>query len=291
MRSSILLALDFDETITVKDTTQIIVDLAKNSIDDSYLRGDFEKLWAQHADEYYKKLRVLFEEIIETRKHCPDFTIFQANRRISHFERESVAETSFRRFLRGIRREELQEKASTICTHSPALDILAHAEHRGFEVAIISLSWSRDLVAHCISKHLKHNFSICCNDLEFDVNQVSTGKINATIFCGLEKLDHLNRLRDEKRTDQVVYIGDSLGDILPMLSANIGILFHPTPKTLQFCQLFDIQLQPLSGLLEQWRSEDCEFENAIQVRDISNFRGNIFTTDSWDSIQIFVDLL
>lgn len=282
-----MLALDFDETITVKDTTQIIVDLAKNSIQDSQLREDFEKLWNIHAEEYYQKLKVLYQEIIETRKKYPDFTIYQACSRISHFERESVAETSCRRFLKGIRREELIKKASSICTHSPALDILSHAPHKGLEVAIISLSWSRDLVSSCISKH---HISICCNDLEFDCDQVSTGKINATIFCGSEKLEQLNRLKNEKRTEEVIYIGDSLGDILPMLAANIGILFRPSSTTLQFCQIFDIQLQSLSGLLEQLRNAECENENTIE-QDISHYQGKIFTTDSWDSIQVFVDLL
>ena len=63
-----------------------------------------------------------------------EFTLEHACRRISHFERGSVAETSAKRFLKGVRRCDLIQIANSICTHSPATQILAEGTYYCFSL-------------------------------------------------------------------------------------------------------------------------------------------------------------
>lgn len=93
------------------------------------------------------------------------------------------------------------------------------------------------------------------------------------VHSALEKRDALRELKNGVE-GSTVYIGDSYNDILPLLDADIGILFCPKERTTKFCEAFHIGLYPIN-------------DTSYQQQHTNNLF--LWVAQSWTQIAQFVD--
>ncbi|CAO3616105.1 unnamed protein product [Cunninghamella blakesleeana] len=119
---------------------------------------------------------------------------------------------------------------------------------------IVSLNWSKDWILGALNQH--HSCSldkshILCNDLEFDpITHQSTGKILPSILLSNDKLKIIQSILAQRQQQMAIthkvpsiYIGDSMGDLLPLIECDIGIIIGSNEKLLTTLKQLDIHIQ------------------------------------------------
>ena len=95
------------------------------------------------------------------------------------------------------------------------IEVLPHAK-----LSILSVNWSYDLVKRSLIHHnpLLDSISIYSNNLQF-VENLSNGIIIGNIHSGVDKCFVINNIKNKDPSTLIVYIGDSLNDILPAIQS------------------------------------------------------------------------
>lgn len=101
----------------------------------------------------------------------------------------------------------------------------------------------------------------------------------------MEKLHTFNDIILNRRSNNVsVYIGGSVGDLLCLLKADVGIVICPSASLKRIGDKFGISFVPLfSGLVKKQRE--------LIVGGSSNWEGlsgTLYTVSSWAEIRAFV---
>lgn len=103
----------------------------------------------------------------------------------------------------------------------------------------------------------------------------------------MEKLQAFNNIlnnRDKDGQHLTVYIGGSVGDLLCLLEADIGIVMGSSPTLRRLGEQFGISFVPLfSGLV-------AKQIGVVEVGS-SNWKrlsGTLYTVSSWDEIHAFI---
>lgn len=123
------------------------------------------------------------------------------------------------------------------------------------------------------------------NELAFN-DSFSTGEIVRNMQSPIDKVQAFrNILKDcrDKRNVRV-YIGDSVGDILCLLEADIGIIIGNSSSLRRIGAHFGVSFVPLfSGLV--MKQKECREGNPSQWNSRS---GILYTVSSWAEIHAFV---
>jgi hypothetical protein len=114
--------------------------------------------------------------------------------------------------------------------------------------------------------------SIDANELEFDENDISTGKIIPHCVSALDKLQIVEKYLSTSKEGTNLYIGDSaITDLLCCIHPSItGILMSPKESTLKICTEFGVNVFPVDGSLSS-----CQ-------------KFTVFRCSSWTELESFV---
>lgn len=124
------------------------------------------------------------------------------------------------------------------------------------------------------------------NELVYE-ESVTTGEIVKKMESPTEKLQAFNDILIDRKSEGkhlTVYIGGSVGDLLCLLEADIGIVIGSSSSLRRLGDHFGVSFVPLfSGLVKRQRelAEDCS----------SNWKpmsGILYTVSSWAEIQAFI---
>eukprot|EP01117_Protostelium_nocturnum_P008059 TRINITY_DN286_c0_g1_i1.p1 TRINITY_DN286_c0_g1~~TRINITY_DN286_c0_g1_i1.p1 ORF type:complete len:308 (-),score=98.33 TRINITY_DN286_c0_g1_i1:107-1030(-) len=245
------LVADFDETITEQDTTMLIASLAKRE-------EEMESRWHQHAEEYYKNWKDIFHNELHRHSQSLDKSC-KITKRIKRsalqfrgLEQSCWKKTIDEEFLKGIKREDLYSTGRNLPLRKGALKTLHRAQNHRFEIGIISINWSRDLIVGALESTGEiqaEDVFLCSNNLGYE-NDLSTGYLSNHLMSGIDKTKYLKELRrrkcEEEEETLIIYVGDSVTDILPALNADVGILICPKQTTRDYCDSFGIKLLDLN---------------------------------------------
>jgi len=132
----------------------------------------------------------------------------------------------------------------------------------------------------CLSELTIHS-----NEFDFE-ESVSTGEIDIKMQSPLDKVEAftsvLNQSSSEKRLS--VYIGNSVGDLLCLLKADIGIVVGSSLSLRKVGKQFGVFFSPLyPGVVakQRWFTEESSFG----YRGLS---GILYTASNWSEIQAFI---
>ncbi len=235
-----VLAVDFDETITTLDTVARLPGLAaqyRTSADAAkHLRS-----WQEGVSSYIAQWRDTFEAVLASPPQGSTAAdrVDAFSRRFAEVEDGSLNAIESRGLLRGIPRAALTTCGEEIPTRDGAIETLAEARRRGFDVHIVSANWSADMLRGALGE-LKDVHS---NDLEFDGGEVTTGRFHRRIVSARDKRACL---RDISRGRPVVYIGDGLNDLAALVGADLGIVLGDKPDMLRVCEALGIPMHALA---------------------------------------------
>lgn len=261
-----LLAVDFDETVTVRDTTPFLHELAARRLPPS--EGEaLRQRWRIGAEAYNTEWQTIFRKAL-SRLDCPSDPRQALSEFVAAFD--SIEQTSIEAvvaggFLRGIPRADLQVVGAQAEKRKGALETLAKAKRYPLSLHVISANWSQDVVQGGIEDL---DVPIHSNDLIFDKNDISTGELNRKIVSAFDKLRQFQTLPSEKGLR--VFVGDSVTDLLALLDADIGILIGEKKSPHLVCQRLGIEVVPLT-------------------QDAPPMKGSrLYHVTSWESIARFL---
>lgn len=226
--------LDFDGTITVKDT---IGELAKFALGVRAEQGkDLSREWdgvvkayvddyGRYVDEYH---------VGESERCLPEHEVAFLR------DMKPVELTSLRRIngcqvFKGLSRETLRDagrdavKAGTVKLRPGFKQFIEKRTASGWKVWIISVNWSSAFIEGVldspgitvVSNHVQHDGSVTGPDI---FNKDGHGPRNLTNSC--DKLDAMNALLEEEslRSGPSFYFGDSITDLECLLAAGHGVV-------------------------------------------------------------------
>lgn len=261
------LIVDFDQTITVKDTIANIVYAAADSHED---REEFLNGWNHVVEWFSREYSQVIEEFFgqpAPSQNTGDvlrksFEIFE------EVEMASIGRVISGKFLANTRREKLREVGRRIEKQPGVEGVLANMQKSGVHIDIVSANWSQDMISGAMGGLYD---TLVANDLKFDADGISTGELSLQVVSASDKLHHYRRLRAE--TGNNLYIGDSLCDVLPMLDAEIGVLFGHSRSALRAIAHFNLPFKELT-------SED-KFKPKLHGKEI-------IIVDSWELLDNFL---
>lgn len=134
----------------------------------------------------------------------------------------------------------------------------------------------------------------CLNDLTIHSNEfgyegsVSTGEIFRKMESPLDKVEKFKTIISNLSCDPKhlsVYIGDSVGDLLCLLEADIGIVVGSSMSLRRVGKHYGVSFVPLfSGLVNKQRQLDKQEKTPVW----KGLSGVLYTVSSWSDIHAFI---
>ncbi|KAJ3196843.1 hypothetical protein HK101_007457 [Irineochytrium annulatum] len=259
-KGKIALILDFDGTISAKDTLEYVAKACSlsraNSATDvtetpsdppqdphpscpwpTHDDGASERTWSDLTSHYFTLLKT-------------------SGLPAGQVERASIARVVESGILRGALRCDLRRMGEGVGTQDGWEEFAGRLqEEKGERLHVASLNWSRDLIRGCLSRHgLEGRVEgYHTNDLEFDEGGRSTGAIEGeVILTGEDKVERLKEVLSADETS--VFIGDGISDLPCILWADVGIIFNEGDKeenkVVKACQDAGFEVRRLEGSVE-----------------------------------------
>jgi 2-hydroxy-3-keto-5-methylthiopentenyl-1-phosphate phosphatase len=239
--------LDWDGTITKKDTLDSLVSIAATAKPNFPTREHWTRVSQAYVDDYSKTLEQL----------SPDGslpTTIGAEKRLlgklRDVEQRSLDRVSSSGIFAGLTGQTINTGAhQAIASHQVELrngssSFFQHVQSQGSDPVILSVNWSRHFIQSCLfaaSISLPHS-CIHSNELDqIDSGNPSNGHIVSTdpsedviISSGdkLRALEHMRTSHSNTRSSEtppIVYVGDSWTDIECLLAADLGICVRDEP--------------------------------------------------------------
>ncbi|KAH7401785.1 HAD-like domain-containing protein [Phaeosphaeria sp. MPI-PUGE-AT-0046c] len=227
--------LDWDGTITQKDTLNALVNIAASAKPDFPTQSRWQSVVDAYMSDYTSTLANLTTTGLPT-------TLTSEKKLLQHLkaaEQRSLDRVFASQIFTAITTQHLEQGArdaldsAQVCVRPGFVDFFhALASAPGSTFHILSVNWSRQFIASCLSAagiSLPLS-SIVANELDGMAQGPgrcpSTGEISpegtVKIISSGDKLCHLNAIREENK-GSVVYVGDSWPDIECLVEADVGI--------------------------------------------------------------------
>ena len=232
-----ILALDFDETIAARDTTDDIVRLAAASRPPKEARALLD-LWGRSVREYRHERRRIIQAALDAvpREGPLEARVKRFYAELDAYERSAVDAVEKAGILAGIRRSALKEAGRRTPTREGAREMAERWRRNGGRAVVVSANWSEDL-----AREGSGIDDVRSNTLEFDRFGVSTGRIHRRVVSAMDKRACVQQMRASG--GRVVYVGDALNDLPALLEADIGFLIGGKEETRRVWESLAIPVQ------------------------------------------------
>lgn len=245
--------LDWDGTITRRDTLNALVSMAAAVKPDSPILEEWKRVSEAYMSDYTTAMERLapggsLPKTLEEEK--------ELLRALSKVEQASLDRVSSAGIFAGLARQLIDEGAKDLIesrkvelrTGFTAFIQLAQSRCQD-SLDLLSVNWSRRFIGSClaVTEAPVQRGSIYANELDgIENGQVSRGLISSgddtkmSIISSGDKLSYFNRLRTQPcksaigyldSATPVVYIGDSWTDIECLLEADLGICIRDEPPS------------------------------------------------------------
>lgn len=213
-----VLVLDWDETITVKDTTALIARVAELHSPKSLPFLYFTERYLLSYNEFGTRFTDTYGSIDTIEKEVA----FQ--QQLKEVEMLSVKRLEDFEFFKGVKTTEFVNAAKEIEIRPDCIEFLREWQS---PIYILSINWCKSMIEACLTALGLEHVEVIANELGSE-NGITTGvfKKEHNIRTGLDKEEALTVIREKWGSSNIVYIGDSHGDILPILSADTGLLLE-----------------------------------------------------------------
>jgi len=204
---SSLLLIDFDQTLTRNDTIGF---LGEFGVSHSHATL---KPWSYFVDSYLEEYRGF-------RDHLPDIPKGDFNAYIDQLdsyrpiEENSLARVSQHQVFANIHRKAFVEEGKRLRSEQLQAGVVSVLKKYRRQIRIVSVNWSKDWILGFLAELKLDRKQIYSNDLTFDQDKISTGQIVPQIVTTGDKQRVIDTFK--KQNDRIFFIGDSLGDILPL---------------------------------------------------------------------------
>lgn len=214
-RTARVVVMDWDETITKKDTTALVAQTAYRCKSGLIDFSHYTKIYMDAYNMYLAKWleRNTIEQEIEFQRGLKEVEMTL----ISAIQKDGL--------FKGLTRSDLAESAKAVEIQPGFVDFVKKVQG-DTPLYILSVNWSRTLIESALLRAGITGITVLANELEF-IGDRSTGYFDKTmdIRTGCDKIEELRRIKKE-HGKLIIYVGDSSGDVLPLIEADTGIVIQ-----------------------------------------------------------------
>ncbi|KAL0390880.1 UNVERIFIED_CONTAM: Bifunctional protein, mitochondrial [Sesamum calycinum] len=267
---NLIIFCDFDLTCTAIDSSALLAELAivaaTNVSEPSMPSTDIRKTWSN-----------LFEQSM------------QSTGAISDIEKSATSRVVDSTVLKGLNLADIRKAGERLTFQEGCrrfLQDIMESKSSMKEVHVLSYCWSGDLIKSALQSGDENVFNVHSNDLVYE-DSISTGGIIRKMDSPMDKLRAFNDIincSSNSVKPSTVYIGGSVGDLLCLLEADIGIVIGSSSSLMRLGNRFGISFVPLFPGLVTKHKELAETGSLIH-KGPSNV---LYTVSNWDEIYAFV---
>jgi len=297
------LVSDFELSCTVLDSSAVLSEMAilttlkaerngaenfnncKSSVD---LRNTWDAIFIQYPEEYEKYLgKILPPEQVATFDYE---SIYKSLELLSQFEIEANSKLVESAVLQDLNIDDINNAREHIAFQDGCIDFFEHIlrklDNSNVDMHILSVCSSEDIIRAAFLSSGLDGLHIHSNKLT-SVESIPTSAIDRCVEIPVDKLKIFEDIWSSANANDMVhisiYIGSSLGDLLCLLQADIGIVIGTSSTLRRVGKHFGVSFVPLfAGLLKQER------EYAESSSCWTGQSGIIYTVSSWSEIHAFL---
>lgn len=298
----LMLFSDFDLTCTVVDSSAILAEMAivtapksdQNPSESQITRmssADLRNTWGVLSRQYTEEYEHCIESVLSTDKGGEFiFEVLQkALESIADFEKRANARVINSGVLKGVNLEDIRKAGERIILQDGCTSFFQNIVHKGnldVNLHVLSYCWCGDLIRSAFSSGGLDALNIHANEFSYE-ESISTGEIIKKVESPCDKLQAFDEILVSHGNDKKnlsVYIGDSVGDLLCLLKADIGIVVGSSSSLRRLGSHFGVSFVPLfEGLVKKQREcvEGISFSWKTKP-------GILYTASSWSEIHAFI---
>ncbi|CAO2836498.1 unnamed protein product [Amaranthus hypochondriacus] len=300
--SRLILFSDFDLTCTTVDSSAILAEIAivtapRSDQDPSenqfarMLSVDLRNTWGVLSKQYTEEYEQCIESVLATDKGLAfDYeTLLKALELLADFEKKANARVVDSGVLKGINLEDIKKAGERIILQdgcSIFFQNVMQKENLDVNVHVLSYCWCGDLIRSKFSSGGLDALNIHANEFNYE-DSISTGEIIKKVESPVDKAQAFDEIltsfgNDKKNVS--VYIGDSIGDLLCLLKADIGIVVGSSTSLRRLGSHFNVSFVPLfEGLVKKQR--ECVEGGSFSWKAEP---GVLYTASNWSEIHAFI---
>jgi phosphoserine phosphatase len=292
-RRCTVVAIDFDETLTVNDTCSVLGGLGARAAPAGVGAARWQSLVHKFSEEYAATVPGLLP--------APPLRCWRVDRfqqyvsELRDFDLKCNARLECGA-LAGIPAEALQRAAAEHVVPQPgAAEVLQQLLAEGScpgEVRVLSASWSDQFVREALRKHFVHSPpEVTANSLITAVDTVTTGAISWHVASAGDKAGWLRRwpsaagrVSASDNSGLKVVVGDSIGDLPAMVEAGIGVIVKQSNSLKDAIAAFGLELLPLDRLLAEDRGQLDELISSVAIGEREEGSAPVLLAGGWSEI-------
>ncbi|KAF5960702.1 hypothetical protein HYC85_001911 [Camellia sinensis] len=291
---------DFDMTCTTIDSSALLAEIAIRTASKADLNrcetqfaqmssDDLRTTWGVISSQYAEEYEQCVGSIMAGNK-VEEFNyegLCRALEQLSDFEKRANSRVIKSGVLKGLNLQDIKWAGEHLTLQDGCegfVQEIVKCENLKIDVHVLSYSWCGDLIRSAFSSRDLNVRNVHSNELAYE-EFITTGEIIKKVESPKEKLQAFNDIRKGHKIGEhlTIYIGGSVGDLLCLLKADVGIVIGSSSNLRRLGDQFGISFVPLfSGLVKKQREliKDCS----------SNWKGPsgiLYTVSSWAEIHAF----
>ncbi|RDX66968.1 Bifunctional TH2 protein, mitochondrial [Mucuna pruriens] len=299
---------DFDLTCTVVDSSAILAEIAivtapksdQNQPEDQIVRmssSDLRNTWGFLSKQYTEEYEQCIESIMPSDRCMALLIGFDLCFAVNHFDYKelSIALEQLSKFentannrviesgvLKGISLEDIKRAGERLILQDGCSNFfqkIVKNENLNANVHVLSYCWCGDLIRSAFSSADLNELNVHANEFTYE-GSASTGEIVKKVESPIDKVEAFRNILKNCNDDKkklTVYIGDSVGDLLCLLEADVGIVIGSSSSLRTVGTQFGISFVPLYSGLVKKQKEYVE-ESTSNWKGLS---GILYTVSSW----------
>ncbi|XP_076895328.1 bifunctional TH2 protein, mitochondrial-like [Bidens hawaiensis] len=296
---------DYDLTCTVVDSCTVLADIAmatspnsgqnlpeNQSQSTNMSLTKLKTTWDALVKQYAEEDEHLMESMLVSQKvEKFDYEGLQrVLEQLSDFEKRANTRVIESKILSGLNIDDIKRTGQHVVLQEGCIDFfksVTKTQNLDASVHVVSYCWCGDLIRSAFESEGIDNLQLHANEFIYE-DRLSTGEIMRKVESPLDKLQVFNNvLKEHDRCDQTnitVYIGDSVGDLLCLVEADIGIVIGSSSSLRKLGDHFGVSFVPLwLGLVMKQRGhvEGSGFSWNRQS-------GVVYTVSSWTEVHSLV---
>ncbi|KAL3520600.1 hypothetical protein ACH5RR_018749 [Cinchona calisaya] len=298
----LILFSDFDLTCTVVDSSAILAEIAiitapksdQNQPETQLARmssADLRNSWGILSKQYTEEYEQCIESMLVTDKADKfDYErLRKALEQLSDFEKRANLRVIESGVLKGLNLEDIRRAGERLILQDGCINFfksITGNENLNVNVHVLSYCWCADLIRSAFSAGGLTVLNVHANEFTYQ-NSLSTGEIVEKVESPIDKLKAFSDILQNSgnnRRNLTVYVGDSVGDLLCLLEADVGIVLGSSSSLRRVGSHFGVTFVPLFPGVVQ-KQKGCVEGNSSVWKGLS---GILYTVSSWAEINAFI---
>ncbi|XP_022719024.1 bifunctional TH2 protein, mitochondrial-like isoform X2 [Durio zibethinus] len=272
--------------VTAPKSDQIQPDGQIARMSSAELRNTWGLLSRQYTEEYEECIEsILPSEKVEFNYEA----LHKALEQLSDFEKRANSRVIESGVLKGLNLEDIKRAGERLILQDGCISFfrkITKSENINANIHVLSYCWCGDLIRAAFASGGLDVLNVHANEFSFE-ESVSTGEIVRKVQSPIDKVQAFNDILQDCSNDRknlTVYIGDSVGDLLCLLKADIGIVIGSSSSLRKVGGQYGVSFVPLFPGLVKKQKEYAEGSPCIWKGQ----SGILYTASSWDDIHAFI---